>query len=172
MAIAPEHGEQQARQDRESMKAAAFARRSPAEATPPFVPGESEEMSQAAAASTRTRHGLALFRRDWTPPRSRVNRRRRRAVEAAPAKRRGPQDAHDDVALVKRGKAGNRKSILKEKVSRARGFRTIKKLRLALLGFRQPYDRQWQIVGSGQGKAESRSRQGGMNGRATLSKKS
>ena len=51
-------------------------------------------MSQAASASTGKNYGLALVCRVWALPRSTVYWRRRRAVEAVPAKRRGPQGGH------------------------------------------------------------------------------
>ena len=67
-------------------------------------------MSQAASASTGKNYGLALVCRVWALPRSTVYWRRRRAVEAAPAKRRGPQGAHSDAALVEHIKAEIRES--------------------------------------------------------------
>lgn len=67
-------------------------------------------MSQAASASTGKNYGLALVCRVWALPRSTVYWQRRRAVEAAPAKRRGPQGGHSDAALVEHIKAEIRES--------------------------------------------------------------
>lgn len=67
-------------------------------------------MSQIASASTKKNYGLALVCRVWSRPRFTVYWRRRSAVEAAPAKRRGPQGGHSDAALVEHIKAEIRES--------------------------------------------------------------